>query len=97
MAQATRRDFLKKAIKFQGQLVAANVTVYLVGSMFKSLGGSMVAGAKFYAHNRYLPEICASAPDTYGPYNTYADCDAARPTFLYYGSGCWPATGCTNP
>lgn len=94
----TRRDFLKKAIKLQGQFVAANVSVYIVGSAFKSLGGSLVAGAKWTAYNDGSPEYCNSSPPlTYGPYPDFATCDAARSGFNGYSQGCWPSSSCTDP
>jgi hypothetical protein len=42
----TRRDFLLKGASFFAKFAVANAGLYVVGSAFKSLDGSLVAGAK---------------------------------------------------
>jgi hypothetical protein len=41
-----RRNFLVQGSRSLAMLVSANIGVYIVGSVFKDLDGSMVAGAK---------------------------------------------------
>lgn len=43
---SSRRAFLKKGFNLAVTMVAANAAVYVVGSAFKELDGSLVAGAK---------------------------------------------------
>ncbi len=42
----SRRNFLSRGGKSLALLAAANVGVYVIGSAFKNLDGSLVAGAK---------------------------------------------------
>jgi len=44
--KSSRRSFLSKLGASAGSLMLANAGVYAIGSAFKSLDGSMVAGAK---------------------------------------------------
>lgn len=41
-----RRDFIFRVLKTGGLILSSQVVVYAVGSAFKDLDGSMVAGAK---------------------------------------------------
>jgi len=55
---SSRRKFLFNSGKSLAALAAANVGVYAVGSVFKKLDGSLVAGAKSYS--------CVCNPDCSG-------------------------------
>lgn len=44
--KTSRRSFLTKLGASAGSLMMANVGVYVIGSAFKNLDGSLVAGAK---------------------------------------------------
>jgi hypothetical protein len=80
----TRRDFLLKGASFFAKFAVANAGLYVVGSAFKSLDGSLVAGAKecYYDQAFYLSTFGC---DTYqvGPFTS---CDSVGPS---------PAGGCT--
>ena len=45
-AGLTRRNFLWAGTRSLANLAAANVGIYVIGSVFKQFDGSMVAGAK---------------------------------------------------
>lgn len=45
----SRRQFIFKTV---GTFVAANTSIYLIGSAFKNLDGSLVAGAKYCCMGR---------------------------------------------
>jgi hypothetical protein len=62
----TRRNFLFGATKSLATLAVASAGVYAIGSAFKSLDGSMVAGAKYCACECInIVHVCGS------PYSTW--------------------------
>jgi hypothetical protein len=83
----TRRNFLFGATKSLAKLAVASAGVYAIGSAFKSLDGSMVAGAKFCTCNCRQSSMCG------GPNSMFDElCDVNEPWVTHCPSlngTCW--------
>ena len=74
-SELSRRRFLSKSIGMLGSMAIANAGIYAIGSAFKELDGSLVAGAK-----------CNNYTRTYG---SLAACSSGCPNYCSnQGNGC---------
>lgn len=91
----SRRSFLRMAAVSSASLLAANLATYAVGSAFKKLDGSLVAGAKTYA--------CSCSYDgsnggtAWGSCGVCPPCDATGPEMFMQDmdGNCAPSPGFT--
>ena len=86
---SSRRKFLFNLSQGAGTFLAANATVYLVGSAFKRLDGSLVAGAKYCCMGAVKSSVLCGGNGVYAQIDrlptsiTSADCK--QETSDYYG------------